>query len=475
MNILFLVNSSPELRPLLLQISSQIKENNNVVYVLDSRLSDFIYPDYKINDKKYYFTDYLKSNFNNELKNKDYLKYNIWESFYSDYDRFEHLGLNKNKDNHYFIQVMTNLLNFFDEIIEKENIDVVIYENVSNSFVYSCYTVLKHKNKKFMGIYSSKLPGRFEIHSDDRGCEDFKKIYDKVLNGKIKITKKIDNYISEYINNFDKKVPDGVKSTITIKSDFSFTKRYFNKERLKELIILTKYTLNNKKEIPFAYQVDNPYKIIFASMKRSFFRKLKLKVIKNYYDKVNKEDNYYLYPLHYHPESSTSVYAKQYNDELHSIIQMAFNIPFGSYLYVKDHPDAAGLPELSFYQKLKKVPNIKLISHKENTKQLIKNSQGVIVLTGTVGFESLILDKPVFVLGDIFFKYHKNARVINFDNMFDVISNYKKSEEDYLTVTKEFLYAYYLWTHEGVYLLKKGGIYADMVEVFKKEIEKINR
>ena len=45
----------------------------------------------------------------------------------------------------------------------------------------------------------------------------------------------------------------------------------------------------------------------------------------------------YLFPLQLKPESSTSVLARYYCDDLSVIKNIAFNIPFGCKLYVKEH------------------------------------------------------------------------------------------------------------------------------------------
>ena len=87
-------------------------------------------------------------------------------------------------------------------------------------------------------------------------------------------------------------------------------------------------------------------------------------------------------------------------------------------LYAKEHPVAAGTRPNEFYEELKKIPNIILISPRENMENLVKNSSGVISLTSTVGLEAALVGKPVYVLGDVFYSYHPLCRKVkNFEEL----------------------------------------------------------
>ena len=144
------------------------------------------------------------------------------------------------------------------------------------------------------------------------------------------------------------------------------------------------------------------------------------------YDRVNENESFFLYPLHYHPESSTSVHARHYINELNTITNIAFNLPFGKLLYVKDHPSAAGNPKINFYTELKKIPNVRLINHEMNIKNLIKKSEGIITLTSTVGFEALMYNKPVYVFGDVFYEFHPLCRKIkSFEELWLILKDAK--------------------------------------------------
>ena len=58
---------------------------------------------------------------------------------------------------------------------------------------------------------------------------------------------------------------------------------------------------------------------------------------------------------------------------------------------------------LRFYKIIKKLPNVKILSPNTDLKRLIKNSEGLITITGTAGFEAIFLGIPVYCLGNPFY------------------------------------------------------------------------
>ena len=56
-----------------------------------------------------------------------------------------------------------------------------------------------------------------------------------------------------------------------------------------------------------------------------------------------------------------------------------------------------------YYKELKKIPNVRLIPAAQKSLNLIKNSELVITLLGTAGWEAALLKKPVIIFGDIYY------------------------------------------------------------------------
>ncbi len=185
------------------------------------------------------------------------------------------------------------------------------------------------------------------------------------------------------------------------------------------------------------------------------------------FDEANiSQDVYFLYPIHMQPEASTLVLAKYYVDQLATIVNISKTLPLGVYLYVKEHKSALGERFLSFYNQLKKYPNIKLIPHDENTFNLIKHSKGVITLSSTVGWEALFYKKPVLVLGDVFYNgTGLTKKILSFDELSKEVNLVIKKENQYLETDHELRLAYFYNC-----LLKKS--YAFEFNVYKMNIKK---
>lgn len=124
---------------------------------------------------------------------------------------------------------------------------------------------------------------------------------------------------------------------------------------------------------------------------------------KDLFDSVIHNDKFFLYPLHLQPEASTLVLSPHYTNQLEVIRSIAKELPADHLLYVKEHPSAYGRHSLAFYKAIKSIYNVRLISAQENTKGLLKNTAGIIVLSGTMGWEGFLLQKPVFVMGSVFY------------------------------------------------------------------------
>jgi capsule polysaccharide modification protein KpsS len=184
--------------------------------------------------------------------------------------------------------------------------------------------------------------------------------------------------------------------------------KQFNKIQIsfiKEFIRrMKKYYIKKQYMDKFDYITQNP----FWYVKRDLTKIIRSKIFdvfhNNIFDKINKNEQYYLFPLHLQPEASTLMMAPYYVNQPATIENIAKSLPGNTYLYVKEHTSSYGIHNLYFYEQIKNIPNVRLISPYENTKKLIVNSICPIVLTSTVGWEALMMGKPVVVLGEVFYK-----------------------------------------------------------------------
>ena len=201
---------------------------------------------------------------------------------------------------------------------------------------------------------------------------------------------------------------------------------------------------------------------------RSLGRMFKAKILLSRYQSIDPETKVILYPLHFHPESSTSVRSANFLDEYEVIKNIAFNLPQGYTVVVKDHPSSYGYPSLAFYKKIFSLPNVVLVSPFLNTKNLIKRADSIITLSSTVGYEALVLGKRVFLFGEVFYGFHKNIIKINCINELSqqFHNNLSKACPVDKSYTYKFVLSYFLSCHDG--LLNYSGTSREQSEFIVK-------
>jgi hypothetical protein len=152
------------------------------------------------------------------------------------------------------------------------------------------------------------------------------------------------------------------------------------------------------------------------------------------FEEPRSGEQYVLYPLHFEPEMSTMVLAPFHLNQAALIENIAKALPVSHKLYVKEHPLMVGARPLSYYRMLSRIPNLRLVDPLISPFDLIKNSSLVVVITGTTGWEALLLRKPVITLGRVFYNSLENVRKAESVNSLpelikDTMTNYKHDEE----------------------------------------------
>lgn len=72
-------------------------------------------------------------------------------------------------------------------------------------------------------------------------------------------------------------------------------------------------------------------------------------------------------------------------------------------VYIKEHPNCLSIRPKGFYEKLKSIPNVHLISPAVSSSVVINNTDFTLVWTGSAGMEAALLGKPVVHLGNPYY------------------------------------------------------------------------
>lgn len=109
---------------------------------------------------------------------------------------------------------------------------------------------------------------------------------------------------------------------------------------------------------------------------------------------------YLYFPLQVDPEASTMVSAPYRTNQLGLIEDLAKSMPVGFKLLVKEHAPMLGARPSGFYQRIRLMPDVVLVDPFADNYTLISSAALVVTITGTVGWESIALRKPVLIFGE---------------------------------------------------------------------------
>jgi hypothetical protein len=172
--------------------------------------------------------------------------------------------------------------------------------------------------------------------------------------------------------------------------------------------------------------ISNLKDILFKSTNNSFrYNKIinlksKLNTLKLYEDlsfKGSLPQNFIVFFMHYQPERTSLPEGREYAQQMNIILDLHLNLPKGYDLIIKEHPSMfrnmfnKRVRSNKFYKNIAGLRNVKIAPLSFESFDLIDHSKGVVTITGTVGIEALLRNKPILVYGD--------AQYLKFDFAFE--------------------------------------------------------
>jgi len=414
----FLISNFQFLPEFLGKLSKQILENGDeILVVFGSKIAEY--------DKKKFFPEGVKFismidwQIDNYRQDKNNFYGLLWRDFFPVIDRSPFLKINSERA----IDITSRIVRFFEFIFEKEKPDIVVSEPPSALFSLIAYNFCQSNGALYLGLEYSRASNKIDVYDNKFTCSKYEKIFNEISSQKI--TEEEKKSAREFIKKFI--------SHEQLPSYMDFTKIHFSQtglmkhflQRIKKVYFsLSKYISSRSKYKSFDIESESIIWSFVRALITAEKRKIKTLLQKKFYTTFSIKEKYFFYPLHQQPESSTSVYATYYCNQLGTVKNISLSIPFPYKLYVKEHPVSLGTRSNEFYKELKKIPNVVLISPNENIENLVKHSLGVITLTSTVGMEAVLSGKPVYVFGDVFYSYHPLCRRIkNFEELEIKIKN----------------------------------------------------
>jgi len=422
------------------------KRNIELVIVAESRAGEYQSFLRRISYEgctTYYFSDYLQISRGFDSENHP------TRPLLCDYLRMSSLGQRKAVLQLNWENSGNRLGQFAAEILDIEKPDLILGDTVSTSIGWFFCEYATRKKIPYWGLTGSRLPGHFVI-STTIDTEDIvvSSEYQNIMAGTAPMTTEELDWASEYIEGIDSVVPDYMKSPFL---NSVALKKFLKARYIKIILGSILYTIKERNDLRGLAIRASPITSFLTAIRRNAMRLIKAPLVTRCYadtGSLDLESDFFLYPIHYQPEASTVVGSPFYYDQIEVIRNIAFSLPAGTKLYVKEHISNYGFPPLSFYRTLVKLPNVTLVDHRADIKKLIRKSRAVITLTSTAGYEALILNKRVYHFGNVFYTFHPNAiRVRSWQDLASQLADQSPLSDD--VSTRAFVVAYRRYTHHG--------------------------
>ena len=344
-------------------------------------------------------------------------------------------------------------LSFWKSILIEKKVDIVIFLNWPHrSDCYSLYLIAKYVLKLDV-LFIDQTP-HLDKYYQTIGKDlnqlhlPFMKHY---LNGTFK---KNNQNVEEYVNKLKKKQTLKVdveyiinRSKINIFFDFikRFTKVFIltllRGEGFKKPLIFLKKNTNYYKSSSY---LMNNFEYLFFCLKKN----IQTKKLKKYYEKNCTEsennENYVLFAAPFQPEVNTNALVGNSEDVITCLEMISKLIPKDWKIYYKEHFStfltndynrSSLIKDKNYYERIKKINNIRFISSKESIYELIKKSKVTASVSGTSSFEAAINEIPSISFGNCWYMGCKSILTINsfqdIKKAFEKINNgFKPSIDD---------------------------------------------
>lgn len=326
-------------------------------------------------------------------------------------------------------------------IFQKQHVDLLFHEPASQFMTHIAALNCKKQGGKY--IYLTQLQGDrkgffyLNIDGEDFSCKELEDKYIYFKNNPLEINiERCKDWVASFNNNYNIAFADLVNSKAPRwKLCYSAIRHILMRgnrfDRLKDNIDYWLQQRNYPKEKLYNLRQYKKRGIVFSQ--------------------PIEGELYFYYSIHLEPEA-TVLYLSGglYTNQVKLIENIAAALPPGYYLYVKDHPHEYAYRRADDYERLMKIPNIRLIDQRISGKRLVKGAIGVFTINGTAGFEGLMLGKNVYCFGKSYYSICKQVHYIhNIREAREIIYNSigvnYYDEIDFYA----YIYAYLTSLHEG--------------------------
>lgn len=277
-----------------------------------------------------------------------------------------------------------------EQLFDEFEPDVVLSDGVACTCSYVQYAVAKGRGIPFYSLATARINDRFYIirNKEDR-YERVDEIFESYKRYGLPAEKR--GQTEAFLNRFR---ADSTKPAYFV--------QYAKPPALDLKSLETLFEVAHRRLVldPNNYILDHPLRAIVNRAVRI----AKAHVLdKRSFAKPVDGEKFVFFPLHFQPEMTTLVLAPYYVDQIALIENIAKSLPIDHVLYVKEHKASLGRRPLGYYGRIRKIPNVRLITPYYDSHELIRACSAVCVISSTVGWEAILYEKPVLTFGDVFY------------------------------------------------------------------------
>lgn len=332
---------------------------------------------------------------------------------------------------------LTYIIQIEDLFLSLKDKKITIIQELSG---FSSSLSLYYASKKFgynnYFIEPSFFDGRFHMTLNTLMCNP-------VINSKIPKDTNILKILNKIKN---------LKRIIIPQKDVSHFKNPFNK--IFNLINITRFfdKLFKKLFLNIQYDFDEIFRYSFSFLKNLinyFF------LYFFYSRRIKKNKVYHYFPLHVPNDFALTLRSPIYLDQINVIQKLLKKIPKNELLYIKEHPARIGaLNFIAAFKILSKYKNFEILYPSINSYEILKNCKSVITINSKTGYEALIMNKPLFVFGE---SYYKELSFVSYCNLNNI--NLNRTKKFVQKKLNNFFKKLYYKTFNGqLYYLGKTNI-----------------
>jgi len=424
---------------------------------------------------------YLSKNIYTLSEISDYLNISsVWELIQSqrnlvkDYNRKYYYSFKQAVSDEYIENYIKSCFGMINEIFNNFKPDIVI-SPVLNSFIHAMINLYCKKNNiPIFGTTDSKVDNInifTNSYLDNKGS--FIDYLTQIREGKIKIDYNSlyeeENFIKNKILELKKKGSIDISQNINLSYILNQIKLFARSFKFKKNVLGSTQDLTN----PIIF-LRNLFLYHYYSYKTKFFE----------YDNLDILNNFAFMPLLMQPEENIDLVSTRFNNQIETARLIAMSLPADMQLVVKDHPHMHERRATSYLEKIKYLPNVKLVSNSIPNWKIFEKTKIVIAASGTSVFEASILGKQTILLGNL-----GTLRMLPNVYHHDDLKNIKQKIREVLNqeIDKneshkrmlEYIHAafvkgekYDLWNND---LQTNANLRKKIFEIYCKEIERLTK